>query len=87
MSKKEDVETQEGDQVMTVMSMQEGPPTLTSEESLRLELLNISKEILLGKAAMCWETHKRYEDVSISDIIAEAQNMFDFVRGQSGSKV
>ncbi len=82
MNKNEEEADQEGEgQVMTVMAVQEGPATLSSEESLRLELLNVSKEILLGKAAMCWETHKRYEDVSVSDIIAEAQNMFDFVRG------
>ncbi len=86
MNKNEEEPNQESEeQPMTVMAIQEGVPTLSAEESLRLELLNVSKEILLGKAAMCWETHKRYEDVSVSDIITEAQNMFDFVRGNSDS--
>ena len=57
------------------------PMTLSPEEGLRLELLNISKDILLGKAAMHWETHKSYKDVSFDDIIKEAKKMFNFVRG------
>ena len=57
------------------------PDSLSPEESLRLQLLIISKDILLGKAAMKWETHKQYGDVSVVDIIEEAKKMFDFVRG------
>lgn len=63
------------------MILQQGPPTLSPEESLRLELLNLSKDILLGKAAMRWETHKQYGDVTVTEIIHEAQRMFAFVRG------
>jgi len=63
------------------MILQQGPPTLSPEESLRLELLNLSKDILLGKAAMRWETHKQYGDVTVAEIIEEAQRMFAFVRG------
>lgn len=63
------------------MILQQGPPTLSPEESLRLELLNLSKDILLGKAAMRWETHKQYGDVTVTEIIQEAQRMFAFVRG------
>jgi len=68
----------------TVMVMS-GPPTLSPEESLRLELLNLSKDILLGKAAMRWETHKQYDNVPVSEIIKEAENMFNFVKGQDES--
>jgi len=63
------------------MLLQQGPPTLSPEESLRLELLNLSKDILLGKAAMRWETHKQYGDVTVTEIIHEAERMFAFVRG------
>ena len=63
------------------MILQQGPPALSPEESLRLELLNLSKDILLGKAAMRWETHKQYGDVTVTEIIEEAQRMFAFVRG------
>jgi|GEM_PF-5849222 len=63
------------------MMLQQGPPSLSPEESLRLELLNLSKDILLGKAAMRWETHKQYGDVTVTEIIQEAESMFAFVRG------
>ena len=63
------------------MILQQGPPTLSPEESLRLELLNLSKDILLGKAAMRWETHKQYGAVTVTEIIHEARRMFAFVRG------
>ena len=62
-----------------------GPPSLTPEESLRMELLNLSKDILLGKAAMKWETHKQYDNVSIQQIIEEADRMFNFVMGRNES--
>lgn len=54
---------------------------LGPDEGLRLQLLMISKDILLGKAAMKWETHKQYSDVEVSEIIDEAQRMFKFVKG------
>ena len=70
---------EEGEGAEAVL-MQGGPPSLSPEESLRLQLLIISKDILLGKAAMRWETHKQYGDVSVSEIIEEAKRMFEFVR-------
>ena len=54
---------------------------LTSNESLRFQLLVLSKEILMGRAAMKWETHKQYESVTINSIVAEANKMYDFVKG------
>jgi hypothetical protein len=81
----EEIETNEEEneetEVPVGMILQQGPPTLSPEESLRLELLNLSKDILLGKAAMRWETHKQYGDVTVTEIIEEAQRMFAFVRG------
>ena len=71
----------EGEEVVLVAQ----PPSLSPEESLRLQLLIISKDILLGKAAMKWETHKQYGDVSVSEIIEEAKKMFDFVRDSDES--
>ena len=53
---------------------------LSPTEMLRLQLLIISKDILMGKAAMRWETHKQYGDVSVNEIIEQAQNMFTFVK-------
>lgn len=54
---------------------------LDPDEGLRLQLLMLSKDILLGKAAMRWETHKQYNDVEVTEIISEAQRMFSFVKG------
>jgi hypothetical protein len=53
---------------------------LSPTEMLRLQLLIISKDILMGKAAMRWETHKQYGDVTVDEIIEQAQNMFTFVK-------
>jgi hypothetical protein len=82
----EDIETNEeeneGLESHAGLLLHQGPPTLSPEESLRFELLNLSKEILLGKAAMRWETHKHYEDVSFEEIIEQAKRMFSFVRGE-----
>jgi len=81
----EEIETNEEEneetEVPVGMILQQGPASLSPEESLRLELLNLSKDILLGKAAMRWETHKQYGDVTVTEIIEEAQRMFAFVRG------
>ena len=54
---------------------------LTSNESLRFQLLVLSKEILMGRAAMKWETHKQYVSVTINDIVDEANKMYTFVKG------
>lgn len=77
----ETTQIEESQDELPSMILQQGPPTLSPEESLRLELLNLSKDILLGKAAMRWETHKQYGDVTVAEIIHEAQRMFAFVRG------
>ena len=85
INKEEEVEENEevehSEDVPVGMILQQGPPTLSPEASLRLELLNLSKDILLGKAAMRWETHKQYEDVTVAEIINEAYRMFEFVKG------
>lgn len=85
INKEEEVEQNEeleqSEDMPAGMILQQGPPTLSPEESLRLELLNLSKDILLGKAAMRWETHKQYGDVTVTEIIHEAERMFAFVRG------
>ena len=77
----ESEEVEHSEDLPVGMILQQGPPTLSPEESLRLELLNLSKDILLGKAAMRWETHKQYEDVTVTEIISEAYRMFEFVKG------
>lgn len=74
-------ESEQSEDMPVGMILQQGLPTLSPEESLRLELLNLSKDILLGKAAMRWETHKQYGDVTVAEIIHEAERMFAFVRG------
>jgi len=52
---------------------------LSPTEMLRLQLLIISKDISMGKASMRWETHKQYSEVTVAEIIEQAQNMFKFV--------
>tara|TARA_Y100001973_G_scaffold102324_1_gene167138 strand:- start:1897 stop:2148 length:252 start_codon:yes stop_codon:yes gene_type:complete len=57
---------------------------LNTNEGLRFQLLVLSKEILMGRAAMKWETHKQYESVSVSEIVGEANRMYSFVKGTPG---
>jgi len=76
-------EGEETDQVVGIAMM--NPGELGPDEGLRLQLLMLSKEILLGKAAMRWETHKQYNDVDVLEIINEAQKMFEFVKGKNES--
>ena len=57
------------------------PEDLDSNEGLRFQLLVLSKEILMSRAAMKWETHKQYESVSVGDIVCEADRMYAFVKG------
>lgn len=82
---KEEVEEVDGEDAGEEVVLVAQPPSLSPEESLRLQLLIISKDILLGKAAMKWETHKQYGDVSVSEIIDEAKKMFNFVRDSDES--
>jgi hypothetical protein len=86
IDKIEEIEKEDTPEEQTVMVMS-GPPTLGPEESLRLELLNLSKDILLGKAAMKWETHKQYDNVTVRQIIEEADSMFNFVMGRNESYI
>jgi len=76
---REDLEVA-GDDSSEEIIMMASSPSLSPEEALRLQLLIISKDILLGKAAMRWETHKQYEDVAVKEIINEAERMFEFVK-------
>jgi hypothetical protein len=57
------------------------PRHIDTNESLRFQLLVLSKEILMGRAAMKWETHKQYESVSVNTIVDEANKMYEFIKG------
>ncbi len=54
-------------------------PEDTSSVALRLQLLGLSKEILEHQSHLCWETHTKFVDVSIGDIIEGAKELYDFV--------
>lgn len=79
----EEIEDEEMEEIVGTEMV--NPGALSPDESLRLQLLMLSKEILLGKAAMRWETHKQYNDVDVLEIINEAQKMFEFVKGKNES--
>ena len=49
---------------------------------LRLQLLNLSKEILEHESHLRWETHKEVVSVSILDVIEGAQKLKQFVEGE-----
>tara|TARA_A100001011_G_scaffold373961_1_gene433925 strand:- start:515 stop:745 length:231 start_codon:yes stop_codon:yes gene_type:complete len=49
---------------------------------LRLQLLNLSKEILEHESHLRWETHKEVVSVSILDVIKGAQKLKQFVEGE-----
>ena len=50
-----------------------------SPVALRLQLLGLSKEILEHQSHLSWETHTKFIDVSIEDIIEGARDLLDFV--------
>ena len=50
-----------------------------SPVTLRLQLLSLSKEILEHQSHLSWETHTKFIDVSIDDIIEGARDLLDFV--------
>lgn len=50
-----------------------------SPVGLRLQLLGLSKEILEHQSHLCWETHTKFVDVSIEDVIDGAKDLLDFV--------
>lgn len=74
------LEENDGEETVSLLSLGMPKAELSPTEMLRLQLLIISKDILMGKAAMRWETHKQYGDVTVDEIIEQAQNMFTFVK-------
>ena len=54
-------------------------PEDISPVALRLQLLGLSKEILEHQSHLSWETHTKFVDVSIEDIIEGARDLLDFV--------
>lgn len=54
-------------------------PEDISPVALRLQLLGLSKEILEHQSHLSWETHTKFIDVSIDDIISGARELLDFV--------
>ena len=54
-------------------------PEDISPVALRLQLLGLSKEILEHQSHLSWETHTKFIDVSIEDIIEGARDLLDFV--------
>tara|TARA_Y100000593_G_C4267140_1_gene315382 strand:- start:695 stop:955 length:261 start_codon:yes stop_codon:yes gene_type:complete len=50
-----------------------------SPVALRLQLLGLSKEILEHQSHLAWETHTKFIDVSIEDIIEGARDLLEFV--------
>lgn len=68
------VEEQKEEQV--VMFQQ---PEDISPVALRLQLLGLSKEILEHQSHLSWETHTKFIDVSIDNIVEGARELLDFV--------
>ena len=52
-----------------------------SDIELRLQVLHLTKDVLQGKAAMRWETHKQMEDITIDSLIEESKKLYNFVTG------
>ena len=50
-----------------------------SDIALRLQVLDMAKEVLQTKAAMRWETHKQANDITVEELIQEAIKIYDFV--------
>jgi len=55
------------------------PQPPCSDIELRLQVLHLAKEVLQGKAAMRWETHKQMEDITIDSLIEESKKLYSFV--------
>ena len=47
--------------------------------ALRLQLLGLSKEILEHRSHLKWETHTKFVDVTIEDVIEGARDLLAFV--------
>lgn len=76
----EENDSEDVEEMVSLLPLGMPKAELSPTEMLRLQLLIISKDILMGKAAMRWETHKQYGDVTVDEIIEQAQNMFTFVK-------
>tara|TARA_X000001388_G_C2164613_1_gene97482 strand:- start:163 stop:432 length:270 start_codon:yes stop_codon:yes gene_type:complete len=74
----EKVSTEEVGQIMMMASPEDISPV-----TLRLQLLALSKEILEHQSHLAWETHTKFIDVSIEDIIEGAKDLLDFVNEDS----
>lgn len=68
------VEEQQEEQLVMISA-----PDDISPVALRLQLLGLSKEILEHQSHLSWETHTKFMDVSIEDIIDGARELLDFV--------
>ena len=78
--KEEEVEEQLSEQAeeqeQFVMVQQ---PDDISPVALRCQLLSLSKDILEHQSHLSWETHTKFKDVSIEDIIDGARDLLEFV--------
>ena len=65
----------------TMIEMAELPPGQgpMSDDEIKMQLLQLAKDIIQQNAAMRWETHKRCEDVSVDMVIKEARKLVKFV--------
>lgn len=73
----EEVPVVEESQEEQIVMLQQ--PEDISPVALRLQLLGLSKEILEHQSHLSWETHTKFIDVSIDDIISGARELLDFV--------
>ena len=78
--KKKEMPPEEPEQELQeeVLMLSAAPPDI-SPAALRLQLLGLSKEILEHQSHLKWETHTKFVDVSISDIIQGARDLLDFI--------
>ena len=79
--KKEEIvkEAQEEAPTEEQFVMLQQPAEDISPVALRLQLLGLSKEILEHQSHLSWETHTKFVDVSIEDIVEGARDLLDFV--------
>jgi len=70
----EEVDSHAEEQIVMLQQAEDISPV-----ALRLQLLGLSKEILEHQSHLTWETHTRFIDVTIEDIIAGARDLLEFV--------
>ena len=68
------VKASQEEQVLMIQQAEDVSPV-----TLRLQLLGLSKEILEHQSHLTWETHTRFIDVTIEDIISGARDLLEFV--------